>query len=50
MAPKRIDLPLSGLANGAIQEKLDSELEKVFEITSMIQTQKQKIKVLSQSN
>ena len=31
MVPKRIDLPLSGLANGAIQEKLDSELEKVFD-------------------
>lgn len=28
---KRIDLPLSQLANGSIQEKLDYELEKVFE-------------------
>jgi hypothetical protein len=27
---KRIDLPLSFLANGAIQEKLDCELEKIF--------------------
>lgn len=31
MAQKRIDLPLSALANGAIQEKLDAELVKVFE-------------------
>lgn len=31
MAPKTIDLPLSELANGAIQEKLDGELKKVFE-------------------
>ncbi|MFS0820785.1 replication terminator protein [Bacillus sp. 1P02SD] len=31
MAPKTIDLPLSALANGAIQEKLDGELKKVFE-------------------
>ena len=31
MTQKRIELPLSGLANGAIQEKLDSELEKVFD-------------------
>jgi hypothetical protein len=30
MKQKRIDLPLSSLANGAIQEKLDGELEKVF--------------------
>lgn len=28
--PKEIDLKLSELANGAIQEKLDGELEKVF--------------------
>lgn len=28
---KQIDLPLSNLANGAIQEKLDCELEKVFD-------------------
>lgn len=28
--PKRIDLPLSALANGAIQEKMDYELEKLF--------------------
>lgn len=28
---KNIDLPLSELANGAIQEKLDGELQKVFE-------------------
>jgi hypothetical protein len=28
---KKIDLPLSFLANGAIQEKLDCELEKIFE-------------------
>lgn len=27
---KRIDLPLSFMANGAIQEKLDCELEKIF--------------------
>lgn len=27
---KHIDLPLSLLAHGAIQEKLDGELEKVF--------------------
>lgn len=27
---KKIDLPLSALANGAIQEKLDYELEKLF--------------------
>ena len=31
MAQKRIDLPLSDLANGAIQEKLDGELIKVFD-------------------
>lgn len=31
MAQKRIDLPLSNLANGAIQEKLDYELKKVFD-------------------
>lgn len=31
MLQKRIDLPLSLLANGAIQEKLDCELEKVFD-------------------
>jgi hypothetical protein len=31
MVQKRIDLPLSALANGAIQEKLDGELKKVFE-------------------
>jgi hypothetical protein len=30
MKQKSIDLPLSLLANGAIQEKLDIELEKVF--------------------
>ncbi|AMW99234.1 replication terminator protein [Rummeliibacillus stabekisii] len=30
MAQKKIDLPLSDLANGAIQEKLDYELQKVF--------------------
>ena len=30
MRDKRIDLPLSDLANGAIQEKLDYELNKVF--------------------
>lgn len=30
MSNKRIDLPLSDLANGAIQEKLDYELNKVF--------------------
>lgn len=28
---KNIDLPLSELANGAIQEKLNGELQKVFE-------------------
>jgi hypothetical protein len=28
---KRIDLPLSNLANGAVQEKLDYELKKVFD-------------------
>lgn len=31
MAHKAIDLPLSALANGAIQEKLDGELKKVFD-------------------
>lgn len=31
MAIKSIDLPLSGLANGAVQEKLDMELNKIFE-------------------
>ncbi|MBS4198586.1 replication terminator protein [Bacillus sp. FJAT-49732] len=31
MVQKRIDLPLSKLANGAIQEKLDYELKKVFD-------------------
>lgn len=31
MAQKRIELPLSNLANGAIQEKLDGELIKVFD-------------------
>lgn len=31
MAQKRIDLPLSALANGAIQEKLDVELGKIFD-------------------
>ncbi|HLR88455.1 MAG TPA: replication terminator protein [Atopostipes sp.] len=31
MRDKRIDLPLSDLANGAIQEKLDYELNKVFD-------------------
>lgn len=31
MTNKRIDLPLSALANGAIQEKLDVELGKVFD-------------------
>lgn len=31
MVQKRIDLPLSDLANGAIQEKLDYELKKVFD-------------------
>ncbi|WP_117161319.1 replication terminator protein [Paraliobacillus sp. X-1268] len=30
MAQKEIDLPLSRLANGAIQEKLDHELNKIF--------------------
>lgn len=30
MTKKNIDLPLSELANGAIQEKLDYELQKVF--------------------
>lgn len=30
MVQKKIDLPLSDLANGAIQEKLDYELQKVF--------------------
>jgi hypothetical protein len=30
MTEKQIDLPLSRLANGAIQEKLDGELEKIF--------------------
>ena len=30
MPNKRIDLSLSALANGAIQEKLDYELEKLF--------------------
>jgi len=30
MSKKLIDLPLSNLAHGAIQEKLDGELEKVF--------------------
>lgn len=30
MSQKNIDLPLSDLANGAIQEKLDYELNKVF--------------------
>jgi uncharacterized protein YajQ (UPF0234 family) len=31
MEHKTIDLPLSRLANGAIQEKLDVELQKVFD-------------------
>lgn len=31
MSDKRIDLPLSDLAQGAIQEKLDYELNKVFD-------------------
>lgn len=31
MSQKKIDLPLSDLANGAIQEKLDYELKKVFD-------------------
>lgn len=31
MSGKGIDLPLSTLANGAIQEKLDCELKKVFD-------------------
>lgn len=31
MSHKNIDLPLSNLANGAIQEKLDYELKKVFD-------------------
>lgn len=31
MSQKKIDLPLSALANGAIQEKLDAELVKVFD-------------------
>ncbi|MGM8213537.1 hypothetical protein ACLIBH_12240 [Virgibacillus sp. W0430] len=31
MERKKIDLPLSDLANGAIQEKLDYELKKVFD-------------------
>lgn len=30
MITKRIDLPLNSLANGAIQEKLDYELQKIF--------------------
>lgn len=30
MSKKSIDLPLSKLANGAIQEKLDYELNKIF--------------------
>lgn len=30
MSNKKIDLPLSELANGAVQEKLDYELQKVF--------------------
>ena len=30
MTIKRIDLPFSALADGAIQEKLDGELEKLF--------------------
>lgn len=30
MSQKKIDLPLSDLANGAIQEKLDLEMIKVF--------------------
>jgi hypothetical protein len=31
MSQKTIDLPLSKLANGAIQEKLDVEFNKIFE-------------------
>ncbi|UFT98125.1 replication terminator protein [Radiobacillus kanasensis] len=31
MTQKQIDLPLSQMANGAIQEKLDYELKKVFD-------------------
>ncbi|NBJ71022.1 MULTISPECIES: replication terminator protein [Clostridia] len=31
MVQRKIDLPLSGLAEGAIQEKLDLELKKVFD-------------------
>ncbi|WP_405100757.1 replication terminator protein [Oceanobacillus sp. FSL H7-0719] len=31
MSRKNIDLPLSSLKNGAIQEKLDYELKKVFD-------------------
>lgn len=31
MSNKKIDLPLSDLANGAIQEKLDYELNKIFD-------------------
>lgn len=31
MSHKNIDLPLSRLANGAIQEKLDYELNKIFD-------------------
>ncbi len=31
MKHKTIDLPLSALANGAVQEKLDYELKKVFD-------------------
>ena len=31
MSDKRIDLPLSELAQGAIQEKLDYELNKIFD-------------------
>lgn len=31
MSKKKIDLPLAQLANGAIQEKLDYELKKVFD-------------------
>lgn len=30
MPSKSIDLPLSALANGAVQEKMDYELEKLF--------------------
>lgn len=31
MSKKQIDLPISGLAHGAVQEKLDGELKKIFD-------------------